>query len=287
MAKLGSTNYGKQRVRLVRVVRHADRHELADLTVGVRFFGAYRAAHADGDNRAVLPTDTMKNTVYAFAKQHPVTPIEEFGLILARHFLEAGAGAAEAVEVEIASHPWTRLDVDGAPHAHAFEGAGGGARAAKLHATREGTACSAGITGLVLLKTTGSGFEGYPRDRYTTLKETTDRIFATAVTASWRYARAEGLPFDELWARARQALTATFAGHDSKSVQHTLYAMGEAALAAVPEMTKITLSLPNRHHLLVDLSPFGLTNDNEVFVATEEPHGLIEATVRRDPTREP
>jgi urate oxidase len=136
-----------------------------------------------------------------------------------------------------------------------------------------------GLTNLVVLKTADSAFSAFSRDEYTTLPETEDRILATSITASWIY-RSADVNFSTRQ-QIRAALVDTFAAHVSRSVQHTLYAMGEAALASCADITAITLALPNRHHLLVDLEPFGLDNPHEIFVATEEPFGLIEATVRR------
>jgi urate oxidase len=137
----------------------------------------------------------------------------------------------------------------------------------------------AGLEDLVVMKTAKSAFADFPRDRYTTLRETSDRLLATAVRATWRYSRPE-VAFGRLWHEVRRVLLATFAEHDSLSVQHTLYAMGEAVLETV-DVEEIHIAMPNLHHLPVDLSPFGLENRNEIFVATAEPYGLIEATVRR------
>ena len=278
-AILARNSYGKRRVRLVKVTRHADRHDVKDVTVGVEFEGDFGAAHVSGDNSAVLPTDTMKNTVYALARQHPTEVIEEFGITLARHFLIDNA-ALSRVRVELTEHPWTRITVGDRPHRHAFSRAGGGERVATVTGTRDGMTVEAGVDNLLVLKTTGSAFEAFPRDRYTTLRETSDRILATAVSASWVYAHVN-VPFRVTSEQIRQVLLETFAEHESRSVQHTAYAMGEAALAQCPDITEIRLSLPNKHHLPVDLTPFGLDNPNEIFVATEEPFGLIEATVRR------
>ena len=277
---LASDNYGKSEIRLVKVVRDGARHFLHDYTVAVRCEGAFASAHVDGDNSAVLPTDTMKNTVYAFARLHDVIPPERFAARLAEHFLDASPEATRAT-VEIAVRGWHRLDVGGRAHDTAFERGSDEARVCAVADTRDGAAVvEAGVRDLVVLRTAGSAFSGYPRDQYTTLKETRDRILATAVSARWRYDRAVADP-DAAFAAARQALVATFANHPSESVQHTLFAMGAAVLAAVDAVAEIRLSLPNMHHLLVDLSPFKLDNPNEVFVATTEPFGLIEATVAR------
>ena len=276
---LAENSYGKSGIRLVKVVRREGGHDLRDVTVAVRFEGRFEAAHVAGDNSAVLPTDTMKNTVYALARERFDGSIEAFGLALCDHFL-GSAAASSRVSVEIAEHPWRRLTAGGAPHPHAFVRPGGERRTARVSRTRESAEVEAGLDGLTVLKSGGSGFEGFLKDRYTTLPETGDRIFATVVETRWGYTSA-GLDFDRSFSLARQALLETFAIHESASVQHTLCAMGEAVLAAVPEIGIVRLSLPNKHHLPVDLSRFGLTNENDIFVATDEPYGLIEATIRR------
>ncbi|HKA37037.1 MAG TPA: urate oxidase [Thermoanaerobaculia bacterium] len=276
---LAENNYGKSGIRLVKVVRREGRHDLRDLTVAVRFEGDFADAHVRGDNAAVLPTDTMKNTVYALAKDRLEGSIESFGLALGAHFLEASP-AASKVTVKVAEHSWERLLAAGAPHPHAFVRGGAERRLAEVSRTRDGSLVEAGIEGMTILKSGNSGFEGFLRDRFTTLPEARDRIFATVVQARWDYSSAS-LDFDRSFERTRQVLLETFAVHESASVQHTLDAMAEAALSAVPEIGAIRLSLPNKHHLLVDLSRFGLENNNEIFVATDEPYGLIEATVRR------
>jgi urate oxidase len=270
---LAENGYGKQAVRLVTVRRRPDRHELKDVTVAIRFEGDFASAYTDGDNHGVFPTDTMKNTVYALAAEHPFEDVEDFGLVLTDHFLASSPRAAR-VRIDLAEHLWEPI----AAGAHAFRQAGGERRIAEVTRGREGTEVVAGIEDLVVMKTAKSAFEGFPRDRYTTLPETADRILATAVRATWRYSR-PGVAFG-LWHQVRRVLLETFAEHDSRSVQHTLYAMGEAVLETL-DVEEIHLSMPNRHHIPVDLRPFGMDNRNEVFVATAEPYGLIEGTVRR------
>jgi len=274
---LAWNRYGKSRVRLVKLRRSREPHEIVDFTIDVQLEGAFDAVYVDGDNAACLATDTMKNTVYALARQDPIVSVESFGSRLAEHFIATPHVAR--VRVSAIEHRWDRLTVDGRPHAHAFAQPGGEQWTAAVSCERDRREVVSGLANLVVLKTTDSAFTGFPRDRFTTLPEATDRILATSVTASWRYASASA-DFSAR-DRIRTALLETFAAHDSRSVQHTLYAMGEAALAACGEIVEITLSLPNRHHLLVDLAPFGLDNPNEIFVATEQPFGLIEATIRR------
>ena len=268
---LAWNRYGKSHVRLVKVDRSREPHRLIDLTIDVQLEGAFDRVYTDGDNAACLPTDTMKNTVYAFARRHPIEHVETFLQRLADHFA-AKPGVSRA-RVSALEQPWARLSN------HAFVHANGEQWTAV--ATRSGDALEivSGITNLVLLKTTDSAFAGFPRDEYTTLPDTRDRILATAVTATWRY-RSGGVDFGAR-GRIRSALVETFAAHLSESVQHTLDAMGRAALAAATDADEITLTLPNRHHLLVDLKPFGLDNPNEIFVATDQPFGLIEATIAR------
>ncbi|HYO12414.1 MAG TPA: urate oxidase [Thermoanaerobaculia bacterium] len=275
---LTDNNYGKQAVRLVTVRRGPDRHEMKDVTVAIRFEGDFAAAYADGDNRGVFPTDTMKNTVYALAAEHPFDDVEDFGLALTDHFLQASP-RAESVRVDLTEHLWEPIEAGGSPHPHAFRRAGAEQRTASVTRNREGAKVVAGIADLIVVKTAKSAFEGFLRDRYTTLKETSDRLLATAVRATWTYTKTD-VAFGRLWREVRRLLLETFADHDSLSVQHTLYAMGEAVLE-IAEVEEIHLSMPNKHHIPVDLTPFGLQNRNEIFVATAEPYGLIEGTLRR------
>lgn len=280
MPLLTHNAYGKSAVRLVKVTRAGTRHDIKDLTVDVRFEGHYEAAFVAGENAAVLPTDTMKNTVYALARKHSVEQPEEFALVLAKHLLGA-ADAATRVTVTISEQPWARAGVGGHPHAHTFTRGTSERRVAVVAMQPDGFVVEAGIEDLHLLKSGGSAFAGFLRDAYTTLPDTSDRIFATVLSARWRYhEQVESL--GAMWHAVRRVLVETFAEHDSKSVQHTLYAMGTTVLAECGEVSEIRLAMPNRHHLLVDLSAFGLDNPNEVFVATTEPYGAIEATLRRD-----
>ena len=277
MSELSWNRYGKSRIRLVKVRRSRDPHELVDLTIDVQLEGAFETVYVDGDNGPCLATDTMKNTVYAMARRHPIDHVETFASALADHFL--AKSSVSRARIRIVEQPWGRLSSGGQPHPHAFVQAGAEHWTAVVTRDADGTGIVSGLENLVVLKTTDSAFAGFPRDEYTTLPDTADRIMATSITAAWTYA-SETSDFSAR-ARVRRALVETFAAHVSRSVQHTLYAMGEAALAACAEVTAITLTLPNRHHLLVDLTPFGLDNPNEIFVATDQPYGLIEATIRR------
>jgi urate oxidase len=272
--------YGKSRVRVVQVARHADRHDVSDLTVAVRFQGAYDESYTAGDNRDVLPTDTIKNTIYALAAGTGIVEPEALGLVLARHFLE-GNPRLDEVWVDLTAKAWARLRVDGdTDDGYSFMGRAPDLRSATIMATRTGITLSAGVVDLVILKTSRSAFTGFMKDAFTTLAETNDRLLATSLTATWQYATPE-VEFAPVWQRVRQTLLQTFAAHESASVQHTIYAMGEAVIAATPDVVSIHLAMPNKHYLPVDLSRFGLANRNEVFVPTDEPHGLIEATIAR------
>jgi urate oxidase len=271
---LGPNRYGKAEVRLVRVSRAGDTHSLADLTVGVALSGDLEATHYTGDNTGVLPTDTMKNTVYAFAKKHGVGEPEAFGLRLGRHFV-ATQGQVHAATITIESYGWERLGP------HSFQRQGAYTRTCAVTVAEGGEQVVSGVAGLVLLNSTASEFRGFPKDRYTTLPETTDRILATAVDAKWRHGGAEQA-WGDSFTGVLEALTAGFVNTYSSSLQQTLFAMGSRVLETRAEVAEVRLALPNKHHYLVDLSPFGLANDNEVFLAGDRPYGLIEGTVTRD-----
>jgi urate oxidase len=277
---LAHNNYGKSGIRLVKVARRTDRHDLKQLTVGIQFEGDFESCYVYGDNTRILPTDTMKNTVYAFAKLYEIEQIEEFARHLAEHFLTDNDQISK-VRIDIAEDLWARIPHGGKPHGTTFMPAGLEQRTTAVTATRDAMTIAAGIDNLLLLKTAGSGFENYIHDPFTTLAETAERILATAVKVSWTYKDNE-IPFNAYWNGVREALLQTFVEHDSKSVQHTLYAMANAALERYEDITEISVSMPNKHCLLVDLSRFGLDNNNEVFMPVDEPYGLIEARVKRE-----
>jgi urate oxidase len=277
--KLGENSYGKSRIRLLRIVRQEGRHDVKEVTLTILFDGDFETAHTKGDNRKILPTDTMKNTVYALARQYPVEAVEDFALHLIEHFLTYNPQVSR-VRVEAFENLWARIVQGGKPHASAFTRASE-KRTAMINGTREGNTIRSGIDDLVVLKTTKSGFEGFLRDPYTTLKEDRSRILSTAIRAQWLYEGGE-IEFSPIWHGVRQMILETFAEHDSHSLQHTLYAMGEAVLNSFDQIREIHLSLPNKHFNLVDLSPFGMDNPAEVFLPTDEPHGLIEATLRKE-----
>jgi urate oxidase len=281
---LGPNQYGKAEIRLVTVTRDGDTHHLKDLTVSTALRGDLAATHLTGDNTAVVATDTQKNTVYAFAKESPVGEIEDFALRLGAHFVGSFEQIDEA-RITVEEHGWERLYVDRHPHHHAFARGSAERRTTTVTVSGDDHWVVSGLTDLVVLKTTGSEFHGFPRDRYTTLPETTDRILATAVTARWRYAT--DVNWGHTFLEVRKVLLETFAEKHSLSLQQTLYAMGAAVLDACPEVAEIRMSMPNKHHFEVDLSPFGLENDNEVFYAADRPYGLIEGSVVRDAAPDP
>jgi urate oxidase len=278
--KIIHDNYGKSRVRLMKVARHGKHHELQNLTVKIAFEGDFTDVHTVGDNSLVLPTDTMKNTVYTLAREtSEIEEIEVFAQRLAKHFLANNQQVARVI-IEISEHGWTRIAVGGTPHEHSFTKDGDEKRTTKVDAKRDITTIESGIENLIVLKTAKSGFVGFVKDLYTTLPETTDRILATSITANWQYSHPETAT-RETWQNVRQTILEIFAGHDSLSVQHTLYAMGEAVLEKFSDIAEISLSLPNIHCLPIDFTRFGLENDNRIFVPTDEPHGLIEARLTR------
>jgi len=276
MIVLGGNRYGKAEVRLVRVDRgDPDAHSLKDLSVSVALSGELAATHLTGDNSAVLTTDAQKNTVFAFAAEHAVAAVEDFALLLARHFVSSQEAITTA-RVSIDEYAWDRISATG----HSFVRSGGETRGTTVTAHGDAHWVVSGLRDLVVLNTAGSEFWGFARDKYTTLAETTDRILATAVDARWRYT--EQVPWDDAYRQARDALLTAFADTHSYSLQQTLYAMGKRVLETLPSVAEIRLSLPNKHHFDVDLARFGLENDRTVFYAADRPYGLIEGTVTRD-----
>ncbi|RXZ41170.1 factor-independent urate hydroxylase [Agromyces binzhouensis] len=281
---LGANQYGKAEVRVVKVARESARHEIDDLNVTSQLRGDFAAAHLVGDNAHVVPTDTQKNTIFAFARDGIGSP-EAFLLRLADHFVSSfewvtgGRWAAERFA-------WQRIMVGGAPHDHAFVRSGHEVRTAVVVADGAERHVIAGLRDLTVMKSTGSGFEDYPHDRYTTLAETHDRILATDVSARWRYARTD-VDFDARYESVRTLLLEAFAEGYSPGLQATLFAMGRRVLEAHDDVAEIRFSMPNNHHFAVDLSPFGLDNPNEVFHAADRPYGLIEAAVVREGAESP
>lgn len=330
---LGPTQYGKSEIRLVHIARDTPRHVIRDLTVTTTLRGRFTDSYVTGDQAGQLPTDSQKNTVYAYARRYGIGAIEDFGLRLARHFvddIESNTGA----RVQVEEYAWDRIDAgdggggdggdsggsggdsggdfggadssggsggvsNGAGHDHSFVRSGGGVRTARVTVDESGdgggasgaggtgrrSTVVAGIRDLVLLKSTGSEYRGYVKDPFTTLAETTDRVLATSLEATWRYRAGvedDEPDWDGMFRQARSTLLATFATLYSKALQHTLWHMGRDVLERMPEIEAIHLSAPNKHHFLVDLEPFGLDNPGEVFYASDRPYGMIEATVLRD-----
>ena len=281
MIGLGENRYGKSRIRLVRVKRHRERHDFREWTLEILLQGDFESCFTEGDNSKILATDTMKNTVYSLARDSSAECMEEFGKELIEFLLRRNPQVSRA-EVSISEKAWDHIVTGGKPHATSFVQSGSERQTTKL-ARAPGSKCSvtSGLENLVIMKTAGSGFEGYIKDSLTTLPPTADRLFGTALRANWSY-NTDNLAFAALRTKIRDVLLAVFAAHESKSVQHTLYAMGETVLKGVAEVDEIELTMPNMHCLLVDLSRFGQDNSNEIFVPTDEPHGYIEARIRRN-----
>jgi urate oxidase len=287
MTKLAENRYGKSRVRLVRLNHQSPVHEFQEWSVEILLQGDFLSCFADGDNSKILPTDTMKNTVYSLAQKSAAGCMEDFAKELIEFVLVHNPQVSEA-EVTIRERAWQHLITGGKPHPSTFVQSGNELQTTRVYKKRDEHkkfgqtfVVESGIEDLVIMKTSGSAFEGYIRDSLTTLPETKDRLFGTALRACWTYVSAE-LPFVSLRNTIRESLLATFAAHQSKSVQHTLYAMAESSLAATPQISEITLTMPNKHCLLVDLSRFGQDNPNHIFIPTDEPHGTIEARICRE-----
>jgi urate oxidase len=277
--RLAENNYGSSQIQLLRVAKQEGRHDIRELGISIRFEGDFEAAHSQGDNRKILPADSMKNTVYALARQHSIEPLENFGLHLIDHFLTYNPQVTRVL-VESTDSIWARLPHGGKVHASAFARAGNEVRTSFLNGTRAGTQVRAGIDNLVVLKTANSSFEDFKKDPYTTLEDQGDIILSTIIRADWLYTE-EDAEYGALWHAARKMLLETFAEHDSRSLQHTLYAMGEVILDNFENVGEIHLSLPNQHFHLADLAPLGMDNPGTVFLPSNEPHSTIEATLKK------
>jgi urate oxidase len=281
---LGEDQYGKAETRVVRVYRDSERHEIRDLNVSTALRGDFDAAYLTGDQAKVLPTDSQKNTCFAYAKERGVGEVEDYALALASHFTDDIASVTRA-RVDVDEYRWERVAIDGVGHAHTFVRVGHEIRSAAAVIDTGGSVRAqwvvSGVRDLVVLKSTGSQFTGFLRDRYTTLPEASDRILATSLTARWRYA-GTAVRWGEAFAQVRQILLERFAVTYSRALQQTLWEMGSAVLAVRDDIAEIRLSAPNKHHFLVDLSPFGLDNRGEVFHADDRPYGLIQCAVARE-----
>ena len=280
MTHLGTNRYGKSRVRVMKVVRHETHHSMKEWNVRVLLHGDFETCFTEGDNSNILPTDTMKNTVYYLARESQAATLEEFAIELVEYLLANNPQVTKA-SAEIEEKNWKQAQIDGAPHATTYQLCGPEVQTTEVMRERDAAVTVAsGVDGLVILKTTNSAFTGYIKDKLTTLPESTDRIFATRATATWDYSPIPS-SYEVTRSAALAALMKTFADHNSLSVQHTLYDIGAAMLAAVPEMSRVKLTMPNIHCLLVDLSRFGQQNPNQIFVPTDEPSGYIEAVIER------
>ncbi|MEP7146823.1 MAG: factor-independent urate hydroxylase [bacterium] len=285
-AFISHNRYGKSGIRVLKVKRDNVIHEIKEMTVSVQLEGDFEKVHTEGDNKKVLQTDTMKNTVYALAKDHPVNTIEEFGSYLAKYFFENNKQASKT-EIEIEEKLWNRILIDEMssnmkPHEHSFVSAGNEKRTAKIILTGNNVSVQSGIKDLLVLKTTGSGFENYVKDKFTTLKETNDRVFSTSIEAVWHYTN-DNINYFSVCNMVRNIILKTFAQHHSLSVQHTLYEIGKNVIETIKDVREISITMPNKHYLLFNLGQFDMENNNEIFIPTDEPFGLIEATVRRRP----
>ncbi|WP_432038020.1 factor-independent urate hydroxylase [Streptomyces cucumeris] len=284
MPELGQNQYGKAECRVVHVVRDGAVHHIKDLNVSVALSGDMDEVHLSGSNANVLPTDTTKNTVYAFAKEHGITSAEQFGIHLARHFVTSQE-PIHAARIRVEEYSWDRIETSGEAR-HSFVRSGRETRTAQVSYDGERWEVLSGLKDLTVLNSTDSEFWGYVRDKYTTLPEARDRILATEVHARWRSGwsddTAPAPDWERAYAETRGHLLTAFAETYSLSLQQTLYQMGARVIEHRPDIDEIRLSLPNKHHFLVDLEPFGLKNDNEVYFAADRPYGLIEATVLRD-----
>jgi urate oxidase len=281
---LGKNQYGKAENRVVRIYRDTPRHEIHDVNVSTCLRGDFSAAHLVGDQSSVLPTDTQKQTAYAYAKEKGLRSIEDYGLALARHFVH-DVDPVLGARVEIEEYAWERVIVDGAEHDHTWIRKGQEIRTAAITVSADEDAAGEWVVGglkdLVILKSTGSEFAGFLTDPYTVLTPTHDRVMATSLVAQWRFTTAE-IDWESTYVGVKTQLVKQFAVVQSLALQQTLYQMGKAVLESYPEIAEVRLSAPNKHHFVYDLSPFGLENDNEVFNADDRPYGLIQATVTRD-----
>lgn len=278
--RLAENTYGSSRIHLLRVTKQEGRHDIREIRLSIRFEGDFEAAHIQGDNRKILPPDTMNNTVYALARQHSIEPLENLGLHLIEHFLTYNPQVTRVL-IQASESSWARLPQGGKPHASAFARASNEERTTILNGTREGTQVRAGIDNLIVLKTANSAFEDFKKDPYTTLKDEGDCILSTVIRADWLYTEEEA-EFGPLWHGVRQMLLETFAEHDSRSLQHTLFAMGEAILNNCENVGEIHLSLPSKQFRLADLAPLGMDNPGTVFLPMDEPHATVEATLKKN-----
>src|SRR5436853_7791181 len=280
MPKLISHRYGKAQVRVLKILRAEDRQSIREIDVAAMLEGDFESSYTKGDNTKVVATDTIKNTINVLAKENLGEEIEPFAIALGKHFLERYKQVRSA-SIDIGERDWRRMEIDGKAHPHSFAAGSDAKMFTRAICTRDSNSVESGIRDFMILKSTGSGFENYPKDEFTTLPETSDRILATSFRAGWAFAKSPS-SYRDRNDKILSAMLKVFATNYSPSAQTTLFQMGEAALAACPELSSVDLAMPNRHYLLIDLAPFGLKNKNEVFTPTDAPHGQIEATVSRE-----
>lgn len=273
-------SYGKSQVCLSYIDRANEQHNFTQLVADISLEGDFDSAYTDGDNSKVVPTDTMKNSVYAIAREHGIVSLETYGCQLANHFYD-NFDQIQKASVSLSQQLWNRVDLDGESHGHAFTGGGSEQFTCLARSSADGIELRSGLSGLQVLKTSGSGFEGFHVDKYTTLKETSDRIFATTISADWP---CKDVNHDWTGTRStiRKLILDVFAHQYSPSVQKSLYDMANSVLAACTEIDEVSLNMPNQHHLLVDMQRMKLENRNDIFVPSPEPFGVISGTVRRD-----
>ncbi|MCW2804444.1 MAG: uricase [Propionibacteriaceae bacterium] len=281
---LGANTYGKAESRVVRIRRDTERHEIRDLNVSTALRGDFAAAYTVGDQSTVLPTDSQKQTAYAYAKEKGITSIEQYGLDLARHYVD-DVQPVQSARIEIEEYAWERVMINGVEHDHTWTRKGQEVRTAAITVEGAGSTQQTWVVGglkdLIILKSTGSAFAGFLTDPYTVLQPTSDRVMATSLVAKWRFTETE-MDWDTVYADVKSIMVERFANLHSLALQQTLFAMGKAVLEAYREIAEVRLSAPNKHHFLYDLAPFGLENPGEVFHADDRPYGLIQATVTRD-----
>lgn len=277
---LVKNSYGKSLVRLTKIMRDSTPPRWKEITVETELIGPdFAGCYYDGDNSKIVATDSMKNTVYVHGARNPLNSIEEYGVSLAKHYLDDYSHISEVI-IRIVEDVWTNIPLNGKTHPTSFVKAQGDDRVVEIRMDRKSTDVISGIDNLVVAKITDSEFTGFIKDEYTTLKETRDRIFGTMVEARWKYSNTKA-DFNKCYETIRRVMLETFANHHSLSAQQTLYAMGDAALEAVKDIEEISLTLPNLHRLPFDLKPLGLENKNEIFMTTSEPHGTIKGTIAR------
>jgi urate oxidase len=280
MATLLSNRYGKHRVRVLKLLRQGEKHEVAEMEADVLLSGGQESSYLAADNSVVVPTDTVKNTVQVLAHDALGTCRTSFAKVIGLHFLERYPHLT-SVAIELRERRWGRMTVDGRAHEHSFVAESNGTWFARCDFQRDETpTLRAGIRDHLIMKTTGSGFAGYHVCPLTTLPPTEDRILATKLSAEWTF-NDDAVDFTAADEGFIAAAYRVFAQHHSPSVQRTLYEIGEAALAGIAAIRQVDLKMPNVHFLGLDLTKLARPDQRQVFLPTDEPHGEIEAIVAR------